>query len=126
VPLLRAYTVLNLEQTIGIDMPVDSDRSMFQPIERCEVFVASMPQRPSIHHGEARACYRPSIGVIHMPHPACFDGAEAYYSTRPPRHKGLQTLSRVWSPQSGTPDEQAEVDGGRSQHDPKGGVTRPR
>jgi antirestriction protein ArdC len=81
VPLLRCYTVFNLEQTTGIDMPVDSDKPTFQPIERCEVLVASMPQRPSIYHGEARACYRPLIDVIHMPHPAWFDAAEEYYST---------------------------------------------
>jgi antirestriction protein ArdC len=81
VPLVRAYTVFNAEQTTGIEMPGDSDMPTFQPIECCEVLVASMPQRPSILHGEARAYYRPLIDAIHMPHPAWFDGAEAYYST---------------------------------------------
>jgi len=81
VPLVRVHTVFNLEQTTGIETPVDSGRPVFQPIEHCEGLVASMPQRPSIYHGDARACYRPLVDVIYMPHPAGFDGVEAYYST---------------------------------------------
>jgi antirestriction protein ArdC len=48
VPLVRSYTVFNVEQTTGIDLPVDSDRPTFQPIARGEAIVASMPQRPSV------------------------------------------------------------------------------
>jgi antirestriction protein ArdC len=81
VPLLRVHTVFNLEQTTGIETSVDSGRLVFQPIERCEMIVASMPQRPSIQHGAARAAYAPQLDVIHMPHPAWFDAPEAYYST---------------------------------------------
>lgn len=73
--------MFNLEQTTGIETPVDSDTPAFQPINRCETLMDTMPQRPTIHHGEARACYRPLTDVIHMPHPAWFDAPEAYYST---------------------------------------------
>jgi antirestriction protein ArdC len=81
VPLLRAYTVFNLEQTTGIDAPVDPDTSASQPIVRCDAVVAHMPQRPRIKHGAASAAYAPQLDVIHMPHPAWFDAPEAYYAT---------------------------------------------
>jgi antirestriction protein ArdC len=81
VPLVRSYTVFNVEHTTGIDLPVDSDRPTFQPIARGETLVANMPQRPRIQPGATRACDRPSVDVIDMPHPTCFDAPEAYYST---------------------------------------------
>jgi antirestriction protein ArdC len=80
-PLLRAYTVFNLEQTTGINAPGDPDMPASQPIARCDALVAHMPQRPRIQHGAARAAYAPQLDVIHMPHPAWFDTPEAYYAT---------------------------------------------
>jgi antirestriction protein ArdC len=80
LPLLHYYTVFNLDQTIGIDTPVDQDKQAFQPIERCEALVASMPQRPTIQHREPRAYYRPLADTVNMPKPELFDGLEEYYS----------------------------------------------
>jgi antirestriction protein ArdC len=80
-PLVRAYTVFNLEQTTGIDAPGDPDTPASQPLARCEAVVAHMPQRPRIQHGAARAAYASQLDVIHMPHPAWFDTLEAYYAT---------------------------------------------
>lgn len=82
VPLVRSYTVFNLEHTTGIDLPVDSDRPTFQPIARGEALVAHMPQRPRIQHGAIRACDHPSVDVIDMPHPTWFDAPEAYDAMR--------------------------------------------
>jgi antirestriction protein ArdC len=82
VPLVRSYTVFNVEHTTGIDAPVDVDRPTFQPMACGETLVASMPQRPRIQHGATRACDRPSVDVIHMPYPARFVAPEAYDSTR--------------------------------------------
>jgi antirestriction protein ArdC len=81
IPLLRYYTVFNLEQTTGIETPMEPDRQAFQPIERCEALVTSMPQRPTLHHGEPRAFYRPLVDAINMPRPELFDSPEEYYST---------------------------------------------
>jgi antirestriction protein ArdC len=81
VPLVRAYSVFHLEQTTGIDTPVDSDKPTYHPIERCETLMASMPQRPRIQHGAARASYHPMTDVIHIPPAAWFDTPEAYYAT---------------------------------------------
>jgi antirestriction protein ArdC len=80
-PLVRTYTVFNLEQTTGIDAPGDPDPPGCQPLARCDAVVAHMPQRPRIQQGAARAAYAPRLDVSQMPHPAWFDAPEAYYST---------------------------------------------
>ncbi len=81
VPLLRYYTVFNLEQTTGIDAPVEPDKQAFQPLEQCERIVAGMPQRPAIQHGEPRAYYVPTWDRVNMPRPELFDSPEEFYST---------------------------------------------
>jgi antirestriction protein ArdC len=43
--------------------------------------VASMPNAPSIHEGNAVPCYRPKTDSVHMPERGFFDSEEAYYST---------------------------------------------
>ena len=84
VPLLRYYTVFNLEQTEGI--PVEEiptlETRRFDPIEACERIVAEMPQRPEIRHTtEARAYYRPSTDTVTMPLRESFHSAAEYFST---------------------------------------------
>jgi antirestriction protein ArdC len=81
IPLRRYYTVFNLEQTTGIDTPREQHKQAFQPIGRREALVTSMPQRPTLHHGEPRAYYRPLVDAINMPRPEVFDSPEEYYST---------------------------------------------
>jgi antirestriction protein ArdC len=81
VPLLRSYTVFNLEQTAGIGTPVDQDTPAVQPIACCEAVVAQIPQRPRIQHGAARACYAPQLDVVHRPQAAWFEAPEASYAT---------------------------------------------
>ena len=84
VPLLRYYTVFNLEQTEGIPagkIPALEIRH-FDPIEACERIVAEMPQRPEIRHTtEARAYYRPSTDTVTMPLRESFHSAAEYFST---------------------------------------------
>ena len=84
VPLLRYYTVFNLEQTEGITagkIPAAEPRH-FDPIEACERIVAEMPQRPEIRHTtEARAYYRPSTDTVTMPLRESFHSAAEYFST---------------------------------------------
>jgi len=84
VPLLRTYTVFNLEQTEGI--PAGKRPALeihhFNPIEACERIVAEMPQRPEIlHTTEARAYYRPSTDTVNMPIRESFYSAAEYFST---------------------------------------------
>ncbi len=84
VPLLRYYTVFNLDQTEGI--PTEKIPALeichFDPIDACERIVAEMPQRPEIcHTTEARAYYRPSTDTVTMPLRESFHSAAEYFST---------------------------------------------
>lgn len=51
VPLLRYYTVYNLEQTEGIEIPELQQRN-FQPITEAEKIIHYMPRAPVIEHKE--------------------------------------------------------------------------
>lgn len=84
IPLLRYYTVFNLEQIEGIDNPdtiPETDLLDFDPIEAADGVVQAMPQRPVIIHNEPRAYYRPATDQINMPRPELFESEEFYYQT---------------------------------------------
>jgi len=80
-PLLRYYTVFNLEQTEGIAAPLEDSRPTFVPIAACEGVVAGMEKAPAIHHGGDAAYYRPSADTVQMPTREAFKSPEAYYAT---------------------------------------------
>ena len=84
VPLLRYYTVFNLEQTEGIPAGKISalETRPFEPLAECERIVAEMPKRPEIRHTtENRAYYRPSADRINMPLRESFHSAADYYNS---------------------------------------------
>ena len=84
IPFLRYYSVFNVAQCEGINVPaiptVDP-APKFQRIEKCEQIIADMPKRPSINHHGRGACYSPSHDEIGIPDPEAFESIEAYYST---------------------------------------------
>jgi antirestriction protein ArdC len=80
VPFLRYYTVFNLEQTEGIEIPKPQTRD-FHPIEKAEKVIQEMPHAPVIEHNEPRAYYQPSDDVVNLPKANLFDSDEEYYST---------------------------------------------
>jgi antirestriction protein ArdC len=83
IPLLRYYTVFNLEQTEGIDpknIPADEKRA-HAPIADAEKVVAEFADKPPVSHGGDRACYAPLSDKIEMPHPENFKTGEGYYRT---------------------------------------------
>lgn len=82
--MLRYYTVFNVEQCEGLDIPpfqvkeVDS----FDPIAEAEKIIADMPNRPRMDYdGGDQAFYRPSTDEIHLPALEDFGSSEEYYST---------------------------------------------
>ena len=82
IPLLRYYSVFNLEQTEGIEAPpVTETISTFTPIERAEQIIKDMPLRPEIHHGGNKASYSPMLDYVKLPVPEDFQSPEEYYST---------------------------------------------
>lgn len=83
VPVLRYYSVFNLDQIEGVDAP-DAPVAMnpdFEPITEAERIIRGMPQRPTIQHAQPRAFYRSGTDTVNLPQPELFAHPEAYYST---------------------------------------------
>ncbi len=82
VPLLRYYSVFNLDQVEGIKAPEPQEIiKEFNPIQKAEEAIAAMPLRPDIKYGGNRAYYSPSNDYIQLPHQHTFQSPEEYYST---------------------------------------------
>jgi antirestriction protein ArdC len=84
ISFLRYYSVFNVAQCEGINVPViptEELKPKFARIEKCEQIVADMPKRPGINHWGGRAEYSPSKDEINMPEPENFESTEAYYCT---------------------------------------------
>ena len=80
IPMLRAFTVFNLDQIDGIDAPLPpATGEGFDPIAIGEAVMqaAGVP----VHHGGARAYYMPGADTITLPDRVRFDKAEDYYAT---------------------------------------------
>jgi antirestriction protein ArdC len=83
--LLRYYTVFNVDQCEGIEVPENGDSEAapeFDPIPACEAVYANMPNPPTLRHGGDRAFYRRSDDRVQLPKPEAFSSPESYYSTQ--------------------------------------------
>ena len=76
-PLLRSYTVFNVEQCEGVQV----DTAVIEPVASAEEIIRGYEDAPPIEFGGGRASYRPSNDVIYMPHRDSFESSAAYYST---------------------------------------------
>lgn len=82
IPMLRFYSVFNLEQTEGITTPpAEEANNLFDPITKAEEIIANMPMKPDIRFGGNRAYYSPSLDYIQLPYQHTFDTIEEYYNT---------------------------------------------
>jgi len=83
IPMLRYYSVFNLEQTEGIEAPPAPEiiTQPFTPIERAEQIIADMPYRPEMKYGGGSASYSPTWDRVTLPVPEAFESPEEYYST---------------------------------------------
>jgi len=83
IPMLRYYSVFNIDQTEGITPPQEPEEThnIFDPIEQAENIVANMPQKPDIRYGGNRAYYSVSLDYVQLPHQHTFNSPEEYYST---------------------------------------------
>jgi antirestriction protein ArdC len=84
-PMLRYFTVFNVEQIDGLEDKIPKvetkERSLFEQNADCDALVEAMPDRPRIDHGGDRACYAPRTDRVKMPEKDQFDESAAYYST---------------------------------------------
>ena len=91
--LLRYYSVFNLSQTEGIDIPASllQETRTNDPIETCEQIVTNMPNPPAFEQSD-KAWYSPSSDVVGMPARGLFHSLGRVL---------LHSVSRI-SPQHGT------------------------
>jgi len=80
--LLRYYSVFNLSQAEGIDIPASllQETRTNDPIETCEQLVTNMPDSPAFEQSD-KAWYSPSNDVVGMPARGLFHSSEEYYAT---------------------------------------------
>jgi antirestriction protein ArdC len=82
IPMLRFYSVFNIEQTEGITPPpAEETHNIFDPIHKAEEIISAMPMKPDIRYGGNKAYYSPSIDYVQLPHQHTFNSIEEYYST---------------------------------------------
>ena len=83
IPLLRYYTVFNLDQTENIESseikPTENASLENASVEDAQTIIENMPKRPPINHNEARAYYRSSTDSVNMPKKVFFFSIEEYY-----------------------------------------------
>ena len=77
-PILRYYTVFNVEQCDGLTLP-ETGRTI-EPLEAAEAVVSGYTDAPKIQGGQ-QASYSPTQDTVTMPARNTFESAPAYYST---------------------------------------------
>lgn len=80
--LLRYYSVFNLSQAEGIDIPASllQETRTNDPIKTCEQIVTNMPNPPAFEQSD-KAWYSPSHDIVGMPARGLFHSSEEYYAT---------------------------------------------
>ena len=80
--MLRIYTVFNVEQIDGLDLP-PIEKNAVEPIEAAQEIIDGYKGKLAggMKHGASVACYKPSHDQICMPEPGDFESMESYYST---------------------------------------------
>ena len=82
LPLLRYYTVFNVEQCEGIEAPtVEAKTHEHEPIAAAESLWNAWTDKPAVTHQGNAAVYRREADTITMPPRPQFQTAEDYYST---------------------------------------------
>jgi antirestriction protein ArdC len=80
--LLRYYSVFNLSQAEGIDIPASllQETRTNDPIITCEQIVDNMPSPPGFEQSD-KAWYSPNNDLVGMPARGLFHSSEEYYAT---------------------------------------------
>lgn len=79
-PVLKYYTVFNVEQCENLDYPKPEPRNHEPDIEAAQEIYNHMPNKPQVKIGGDRAYYSPTLDYIGMPPAETFDHMPEYYS----------------------------------------------
>lgn len=81
IPLMRTFTVFNTQQIDGLPAKYTEERKLLIDEFTDNATAEAMLAQATIHHGHSRACFIPSLDVIHMPNRSEFKSIPDYYST---------------------------------------------
>ena len=77
--LMRTFTVFNVEQCDGVEVPELEPLPERDPIEACEAVVNGYRDAPTIEHGGNSAFYSAALDYVRMPQRGQFKSSELYY-----------------------------------------------
>jgi len=80
-PLLRLFTVFNVAQCDGLELPPVDGVEAFDPLDWAEGIVAGYAGGPALHFNAEGAYYVPSRDEVHLPPRTSFPTADGYYAT---------------------------------------------
>lgn len=83
IPMLRYFTVFNLDQTAGCKLPAREIpvEHVSNPIEACENIVSGYAGAPLIRQGFNECSYSPGLDTVQMPFMDQFSKPGAYYES---------------------------------------------
>ena len=83
IPMLRTFSVFNIEQVDGLDLSkleADPEADPFDPIAAGQAIMDGYADGPSMTYGGSSAYYQPSTDAVRLPEPETFRSREAFYS----------------------------------------------
>ena len=80
-PLLRLFTVFNVAQCNGVDLPAVENGDCPHPLERAEAIVSGYADGPALRWDADSAYYIPERDEVHLPPRGAFGDAHGYYAT---------------------------------------------
>ena len=80
-PLLRLFTLFNVEQCDGLELTPPGNGESFDPIEQAEAIVSGYADGPPVFHDATTAYYVPSRDEVHLPPRGSFHDGDGYYAT---------------------------------------------
>jgi antirestriction protein ArdC len=80
IPLLRYYSVFNIDCTEGIDFKLPGENFINNPSGLCEKIVSGMPNKPEIVFGGDQPYYNAATDTVKIPHINNFTSEAEYYA----------------------------------------------
>lgn len=79
VPLMKFYTIFNIEQCEGIEEP-QKEKVKHNPIKKCDEIIEGYKNKPKVQNKGDRAYYNPVKDFVNVPKLKQFETVEDYYS----------------------------------------------